>query len=102
MSRRRRPPRVSGAGDPRHLRGALYANTCTGCDRDLVYVDCVCHENGPPIQDRWVTPWFGCDCPDRPRLRGEDTWQIVDTGRRPRERLEPWGRLSYNVGEEPR
>jgi hypothetical protein len=70
-------------------RRRWYVIVCIGCERDLVFVHTV-RENGLRVQDRWASRYFGCECPDRPRLVGEDTWNIVLTGRGPRERLETW------------
>jgi hypothetical protein len=68
------------------------AIVCTRCGQDLVYIELAKGRlDGRLHQDRWVSRWFGCDCPDRKRLLGVDTHQIVETGHGHGVRVERWG-----------
>jgi hypothetical protein len=68
------------------------ALVCNGCGQDLVYVELAKGRfDGRLHLDRWVTDWFGCDCPDRPRLVFADTFEIVERGRGHNTRVERWG-----------
>jgi hypothetical protein len=62
------------------------ALVCDRCDQDLVYVEL---RRGTLVN--WVSPWFGCGCPDRERLVFADTFVIVEMGGGIDIRVERWG-----------
>jgi hypothetical protein len=70
------------------------ALVCTRCGNDLVYVELAASRWDSQRRlrlDRWHSVWFGCDCPERPRLSFADTYGIVETGGGHETKVERWG-----------
>ena len=71
------------------------AIVCNRCGDDLVYVELTRGPfDGRLHQDHWVTPWFGCSCPDRQRLLSAETFAIVENGGGHDAHVERWGPAS--------